>query len=155
MVELLEVTVWDSDEFMNDSCPGVVEVDIAEDVAKVPGGRIYKTWYLQVRTQPGFLCAPVQGPASACIESPLQTLQCMAVDLGECMPHACCRCVFWEQGCGSFRGRASLPGAWCLVRDVRLSRMCTQDVPKDQKTKHTPNANITLQIQWVPFDFTF
>ena len=30
-----------------------------------------------------------------------------------------------------------------------------QDVPKDQKTKHVPNANITLQIQWVPFDFTF
>ena len=50
VVELLEVTVWDSDEFMNDSCLGVVEVDIAEDVAKVPGGRIYKTWYLQVRT---------------------------------------------------------------------------------------------------------
>ncbi len=41
------------------------------------------------------------------------------------------------------------------MRDVLLSRMYTQDVPKDQKTKHTPNANITLQIQWVPFDFTF
>ena len=50
MVELLEVTVWDSDEFMNDKCLGVVEIDIAEDVAKVPGGRIYKTWYLQVRS---------------------------------------------------------------------------------------------------------
>ena len=56
VVELLEVTVWDSDEFMNDSCLGVVEVDIAEDVAKVPGGRIYKTWYLQVRPRPGSLC---------------------------------------------------------------------------------------------------
>ena len=54
VVELLEVTVWDSDEFMNDSCLGVVEIDIAEDVAKVPGGRIYKTWYLQVHTQPCF-----------------------------------------------------------------------------------------------------
>ena len=32
--------------------------------------------------------------------------------------------------------------------------MCLQDVPKDQKTKHVPNANITLQVQWVPFDFT-
>lgn len=50
VVELLEVTVWDSDEFMNDKCLGVVEIDIAEDVAKVPGGRIYKTWYLQVRS---------------------------------------------------------------------------------------------------------
>ena len=50
MVELLEVTVWDADEFTNDKCLGVVEIDIAEDVAKVPGGRIYKTWYLQVRT---------------------------------------------------------------------------------------------------------
>ena len=33
--------------------------------------------------------------------------------------------------------------------------LCVQDVPKDSKTKHVPNANITLQIQWVPFDFTF
>ena len=47
--EVLEVTVWDADEFTNDKCLGVVEIDIAEDVAKVPGGRIYKTWYLQVR----------------------------------------------------------------------------------------------------------
>ncbi|CAL5218486.1 g172 [Coccomyxa viridis] len=76
VVELLEVTIWDSDDFTNDKCLGVAEIDIAEDVAKAPGGRIYKTWYLQ-------------------------------------------------------------------------------DVPKDQKTKHVPNANITLQIQWVPFDFTF
>lgn len=52
MVELLEVTVWDSDEFTNDQCLGVVEIDIAEDVAKVPGGRIYKTWYLQVCDNP-------------------------------------------------------------------------------------------------------
>ena len=66
VVELLEVTVWDSDEFMNDSCLGVVEIDIAEDVAKVPGGRIYKTWYLQVQTQPGSLCVPVHLQASAC-----------------------------------------------------------------------------------------
>lgn len=49
VVEILEVTVWDSDEFMNDACLGVVEIDIAEDVAKVAGGRIYKTWYLQVQ----------------------------------------------------------------------------------------------------------
>ena len=49
VVELLEVTVWDADEFTNDKCLGVVEIDIAEDVAKVPGGRIYKTWYLQVQ----------------------------------------------------------------------------------------------------------
>lgn len=34
-------------------------------------------------------------------------------------------------------------------------RLCAQDVPKDIKTKQVPNANITLQIQWVPFDFTF
>ena len=47
---MFEVTVWDSDELMNDKCLGVVEIDIAEDVAKVPGGRIYKTWYLQVRS---------------------------------------------------------------------------------------------------------
>ncbi len=52
MVELLEVTVWDSDEFTNDQCLGVVEIDIAEDVAKVAGGRIYKTWYLQVCDNP-------------------------------------------------------------------------------------------------------
>ena len=49
MTELLEVTVWDADPLSNDQCLGVVEVDIAEDVAKAPGGRIYKTWYLQVR----------------------------------------------------------------------------------------------------------
>jgi len=30
-----------------------------------------------------------------------------------------------------------------------------QDVHKDARTKQVPNANITLQIQWVPFDFTF
>jgi hypothetical protein len=30
-----------------------------------------------------------------------------------------------------------------------------QDVPKDAKTKQVPSANVTLQIQWVPFDFTF
>ena len=30
-----------------------------------------------------------------------------------------------------------------------------QDVHKDVRTKQVPNANITLQIQWVPFDFTF
>lgn len=48
VVEVLEVMVWDSDPFANDKCLGVVEIDIAEDVAKVPGGRIYKTWYLQV-----------------------------------------------------------------------------------------------------------
>ena len=57
VVELLEVTVWDADEFSNDKCLGVVEIDIAEDVAKVPGGRIYKTWYLQVRTS--FLEMPI------------------------------------------------------------------------------------------------
>lgn len=34
-------------------------------------------------------------------------------------------------------------------------RVSLQDVPKDVKTKEVPNANITLQIQWVPFDFTF
>ena len=71
MVELLEVTVWDSDEFTNDQCLGVVEIDIAEDVAKVAGGRIYKTWYLQVCDNPfcmslrvflqaAFLCIKVQ-----------------------------------------------------------------------------------------------
>ena len=49
MVELLEVTIWDSDDFTNDKCLGVAEIDIAEDVAKAPGGRIYKTWYLQVQ----------------------------------------------------------------------------------------------------------
>ena len=48
VVEVLEVSVYDSDPLSNDSCLGVVEVDIAEDVAKVPGGRIYKTWYLEV-----------------------------------------------------------------------------------------------------------
>lgn len=61
MVELLEVTVWDADEFSNDKCLGVVEIDIAEDVAKVPGGRIYKTWYLQVRTS--ILELPADSPA--------------------------------------------------------------------------------------------
>ena len=61
--------MWDSDEFMNDSCLGVVEIDIAEDVAKVPGGRIYKTWYLQVRTPPGSLCAPVHTRASTCVHA--------------------------------------------------------------------------------------
>ena len=94
VVELLEVTVWDSDEFMNDSCLGVVEVDIAEDVAKVPGGRIYKTWYLQVRTQPGsFLCGPVQAPASACRhELPPQDTARTGRNAGEArMLHACCR----------------------------------------------------------------
>lgn len=30
-----------------------------------------------------------------------------------------------------------------------------QDVPKDVKTKQVPSANITMQIQWVPFDFSF
>ena len=63
MVELLEVTVWDADEFSNDKCLGVVEIDIAEDVAKVPGGRIYKTWYLQVcdsNTTPAHACRPTQ-----------------------------------------------------------------------------------------------
>lgn len=29
-----------------------------------------------------------------------------------------------------------------------------QDVPKDVKTKKVPSANITMQIQWVPFDFS-
>lgn len=48
VVEVLEASVYDSDPLSNDSCLGVVEVDIAEDVAKVPGGRIYKTWYLEV-----------------------------------------------------------------------------------------------------------
>lgn len=48
MVEVLEVSVWDSDPLSNDQCLGVVEIDIAEDVAPVPGGRIYKTWYLEV-----------------------------------------------------------------------------------------------------------
>jgi hypothetical protein len=47
VVEVLEVMLWDSD-ITNDQCLGVVEIDIAEDVAKVPGGRVYKTWYLQV-----------------------------------------------------------------------------------------------------------
>ncbi|BDA44378.1 Synaptotagmin-5 [Coccomyxa sp. Obi] len=76
VVEVLEVSVYDSDPLSNDQCLGVVEIDIAEDVAKVPGGRIYKTWYLE-------------------------------------------------------------------------------DVPKDIKTKKVPSANITMQIQWVPFDFSF
>lgn len=55
VVEVLEVMVWDSDPFSNDQCLGVVEIDIAEDVAKVPGGRIYKTWYLQVWNPASFL----------------------------------------------------------------------------------------------------
>ena len=92
MVELLEVTVWDSDEFMNDSCLGVVEVDIAEDVAKVPGGRIYKTWYLQVRTQPGSLCAFVQPLASACHHElpPQDTVRTGRTVEEACMLHAAC-----------------------------------------------------------------
>ena len=49
VTEVLEVTVWDADPLSNDTCLGVVEIDIAEDVAKAPGGRIYKCWYLQVR----------------------------------------------------------------------------------------------------------
>ncbi|EIE26093.1 hypothetical protein COCSUDRAFT_46488 [Coccomyxa subellipsoidea C-169] len=75
VVEVLEATVWDNDPLSNDNCLGVVEIDIAQDVAKVPGGRIYKTWYLE-------------------------------------------------------------------------------DVPKDVKTKKVPSANITMQVQWVPFDFS-
>ena len=91
------MTVWDSDEFMNDSCLGVVEVDIAEDVAKVPGGRIYKTWYLQVRTHPGSLRAPIRAPASACQHAsscPLRMWPYMA-DLLEkpaCCMHAADEC---------------------------------------------------------------
>lgn len=50
VVEVLEVSVWDNDPLSNDQCLGVVEIDIAEDVAKVAGGRIYKTWYLEVRS---------------------------------------------------------------------------------------------------------
>lgn len=53
VTEVLEVTVWDADPLSNDTCLGVVEIDIAEDVAKAPGGRIYKTWYLQVRASSG------------------------------------------------------------------------------------------------------
>lgn len=58
VVEVLEVSVYDSDPLSNDSCLGVVEVDIAEDVAKVPGGRIYKTWYLEVCCPPPATLAP-------------------------------------------------------------------------------------------------
>ena len=36
VVEVLEVGVWDADALTNDQCLGVVEVDIAEDVAKAP-----------------------------------------------------------------------------------------------------------------------
>ena len=35
-MEVLEVGVWDADALTNDRCLGVVEVDIAEDVAKAP-----------------------------------------------------------------------------------------------------------------------
>ncbi len=38
---------------------------------------------------------------------------------------------------------------------LRIWNFDLQDVIQDMKTKHTPNANITLQIQWVPFDFAF
>ena len=157
VVELLEVTVWDSDEFMNDSCLGVVEVDIAEDVAKVPGGRIYKTWYLQVRTHPGSLRAPIRAPASACQHAsscPLRMLPYMA-DLLE--KPACCMLQMsaLETSCGSSRERAGIARCMVSYEGYLQSGIYMQDVPKDQKTKHTPNANITLQIQWVPFDFTF
>lgn len=56
VVEVLEASVWDNDPLSNDNCLGVVEIDIAQDVAKVPGGRIYKTWYLEVRFS--FICQP-------------------------------------------------------------------------------------------------
>ena len=59
VVEVLEVSVWDNDPLSNDQCLGVVEIDIAEDVAKVAGGRIYKTWYLEVRS---LLLPPILNP---------------------------------------------------------------------------------------------
>ncbi len=35
-----------------------------------------------------------------------------------------------------------------------LAWLDMQDVPKDIKTKKVPSANITMQVQWVPFDFS-
>ena len=30
-----------------------------------------------------------------------------------------------------------------------------KDVPKDTKTKEEKRANVTLKVQWVPFDFEY
>jgi hypothetical protein len=68
VVEVLEVSVWDNDPLSNDQCLGVVEIDIAEDVAKVAGGRIYKTWYLEVRS-------PLLPPSSPHVNRVRETTQ--------------------------------------------------------------------------------
>ncbi len=101
MVEVLEASVWDNDPLSNDNCLGVVEIDIAQDVAKVPGGRIYKTWYLEVRFS--FICQPhplLLSDSAVCVFA-LQ-LSCVLCSPGHPRPlllHGCRVCaVELQQG---------------------------------------------------------
>jgi hypothetical protein len=40
----MEVTVWDWDGFMGDSCLGTVEIDISSEVAREARQPVLKTW---------------------------------------------------------------------------------------------------------------
>jgi len=45
--EILECKIFDNDTLSEDDMLGIVEVDIAKEVAASPNGEVLKTWYLQ------------------------------------------------------------------------------------------------------------
>lgn len=45
--EVLECKVFDNDTLSEDDMLGLVEIDIAKEVATSPNGEVLKTWYLK------------------------------------------------------------------------------------------------------------
>ena len=47
VAEILECKVFDNDTLSEDEMLGLVEIDIAKEVASSPNGEVLKTWYLE------------------------------------------------------------------------------------------------------------
>lgn len=66
VTEVLECKVFDNDTLGEDDMLGLVEIDIAKEVASSPNGEVLKTWYLEE------LKSKKADPPPACITMHIQ-----------------------------------------------------------------------------------